>query len=271
MSSSSSSSRRLVSPAFTDSFASRLLLVLLVLLLLLPPPTTHLTMRRAATAYASLLKRYPLSTKTATGFVLSGLGDVTAQRLERVADGGEGEDGGEGGGRLRDKGKDKDKAWDARRTLTFASFGATWTGPVNHAWLPVLARMFPGAAWSQTIKRVAVQQLAWNPVAFMPAFYAAYGLGMGLSLEQTLDKARREYATALVACWQIWIPTTLVVFRFPEVYQSVAMSLMNLVWNTRLSWVSSTEARRKRRMASVGVGEHDHPAVVAHSASKSSP
>ena len=36
----------------------------------------------------------------------------------------------------------------------------------------------------------------------------AYGLGFNLGVEGTLEKARREYVSSLVACWQIWFPAS---------------------------------------------------------------
>jgi hypothetical protein len=181
-------------------------------------------------AYDKLLVKYPLPTKAITGFILSGSGDIIAQKLDSTPD--------------------ELFILDKQRTMTYACFGSFWTGPVNHHWLPRLQAMFPGKSYASTLKKVFVQQAIWNPIAFMPAFYLAYGTGMGLGWEGTLNKARNEYSTSLIECWKIWVPTTMVVFRMPERFQSVTMAATNIVWNSRLSWISATEKRKVKQNSS---------------------
>jgi len=201
-------------------------------------------LKRPLHAYLGLLSSRPLATRTATGFFMSGAGDLIAQVLESdFSD------------------RKKNAKMDIRRFCVFAFFGAFWTGPVNSTWLPILNRLVDGnRLFSKTLSntassssvlatmvKVAIQQLAWNPLAFMPAFYCAYGLGYGLGLQGTLDKAKPEYWTSLVACWQIWVPGSFIAFRFSTQYQSVVMAVMNLIWNTRLSW----ESHKRRRDAAI--------------------
>ena len=156
------------------------------------------------------------------GFVTAGTGDVIAQAVERSPE-------------------ESLFPLDRRRMAVFSIFGATWTGLVNSAWLPLLNRVVPGTRLRDIGSRVAIQQLWWNPVFFMPCFYCAYGLGYNLGWHGTLDKARREYWSSLVACWQIWFPSSFVAFCFPPQHQSIIMAVMNLVWNARLSMESSAK------------------------------
>jgi hypothetical protein len=188
----------------------------------------------ALSRYLHLLSTRPLLTKACTGFVFSGLGDLLAQRMEKKPH--------------------ESFSLDARRFGVFSLFGAFWTGPVNHRWLPILHSLSPARTLTSTAKKTLVQQLLWNPVAFLPAFYCAYGLGYGMTPAQVWDKAGREYPSTLVACWQIWFPSSFFALMFPERYQSVIMALMNLAWNARLSFESSRHARGQQPVA-----EHVEP------------
>ena len=213
---------------------------------------------RLAAKYEASLRSRPLLTKAATGLTLSSTGDLLAQYAE-----------------AHNAGEAFLDRYNPRRTAVFGGFGSLWTGPVNHFYLPRLIAMFPdpsktavagaavsrAASWAATAKRVAFQQLVFNPFVFMPTFFTVYGVGMGLTLAELETKFRREYANAMVECWRVWVPTTLVVFRLPERYQSVTMAVVSLAWNARLSWLSS-----ETKTSAVNHSGGSHAVVAATSA-----
>lgn len=171
--------------------------------------------------YNTLLQSRPLLTKSCTGLVLAGAGDLFAQRLDP------------GTGRVS----------PARRFLVFASFGALWTGPFNHYWLRFLARTFQGSGWTPVLKKLAVHHLLWNSFVYLPVLFGYVGVMQGFTRKELEDWVRRDYFRMLVLCWVVWIPITGAMFKWvPEHFQSVTMSGISLVWNSGLSWMCHRKA-----------------------------
>jgi protein Mpv17 len=176
--------------------------------------------------YNNALKTKPLLTKSLTGVVLAGSGDLIAQRFEKVS------------GRPKSSilaGRDP---W--RRFFAFAAFGCLWTGPFNHFWLAYLARRFPVGGSSMLLKKLFVQHMLWNPIVYLPVYFSFNGLLLGMNKDELIVWVKRDYWPMLVWCWIVWIPTTAFVFqRIPEHLQSVFMAGLSLGWNSFLSWKSN--------------------------------
>ena len=185
-------------------------------------------MRRAAQAYSRALAQRPLRTKTLTGLALACAGDVSAQESES---------------RLRGVSALADP-WnriDARRLAAFSTFGALWTGPVNHVWLPVLHRV--GGSLG---RKLLVQHAFLNPFVYLPAFFVWNSVlrGEAHSLEDVLDYGRERFLTTYASTLAFWVPVTSVVFtRVPEPLQSVSMAAVSLVWNGILSFLANVRSQ----------------------------
>lgn len=177
--------------------------------------------------YNDALKSKPLLTKSLTGFVLAGSGDLIAQKIERQSS--------------KQKSSIASNRDPFQRFLVFACFGFIWTGPFNHTWLGFLARQFPPDGGRQKfLQKMFVHHMLWNPFIYFPVFFSFLGAGFGLTRPEFESWVKRDYFPNLMWCYIVWGPTTAIIFqRVPEHLQSVLMSALSLGWNTFLSWRSN--------------------------------
>jgi hypothetical protein len=178
--------------------------------------------------YTNALRTNPLVTKSLTGVVLAGTGDLIAQRFEKT-----------NVGRSNNPIFAQRNPW--HRLAVFAAFGCLWTGPFNHYWLAYLAKRFPANGGTKILmKKLLVHHLVWNPVVYLPVYFGFNGLLLGMKRIEFEQWVRRDYVSMLVWCWIVWIPTTAVMFHHvPEHLQSVLMAGLSLGWNAFLSWKSN--------------------------------
>ena len=140
-------------------------------------------------AYERALARRPLAVKSATGMILGGCGDFTAQRLE--------------GG----------TTYDSRRGLAFGSLATFWNGCCMHNILGGLERHLPRSGGVRTlVPKMFITQLVVNPFLYLPLFYTWTGAVLGRTPAQSLEKARREYWVTLKATWIFFVPFNVVNF-----------------------------------------------------------
>ena len=171
-------------------------------------------------SYERILARAPIAVKTATGTLLGFAGDGTVQTLE----------GGD---------------YDVHRGIAFTSLAATWNGPCMHASFAMLERSFPqSAGWRSLFPKLLCTQFFINPFVYLPLFYSWTGVVLGRSVEETLDKARREYWTTLRATWAIMAPFNVVNFLLiPVRHQTAALACVSFVYQVMLSAIANADRR----------------------------
>ena len=169
-----------------------------------PPPSSvgsvGASLPEVWTAYESALAVYPLETKVATAAVLAVAGDAIAQR----------------------RGGDK---YDATRACSFVLFDAAYRGGFQHAAFPwiiehcqgdVLGRVVSSSAVDPNllaaIECTAFNQLLVVPIVYYPLFFGITGAVQGLSLSESLTRAREQFVDLTLRNWKFWIPAQLVQF-----------------------------------------------------------
>mmetsp|Transcript_10844 Transcript_10844/g.26228 ORF Transcript_10844/g.26228 Transcript_10844/m.26228 type:complete len:297 (-) Transcript_10844:1402-2292(-) len=190
--------------------------------------------------YKSALSNNPLQTKVLTGALLSLLGDGAAQTRE-------------GGDSLR--------AYDVKRGLSFAAFDSIYR-MFQHVAIPVIVRLgqgnvlswilslaplfHPGTKTSGFLKameRTLIYQFILIPLAYYPVFFTFTGLLQGLSLSETIARAKRTFLPCWIKNVTFWIPTQLVMFGLvDEKWQVPFVCLMGVLWSSILS-VTAGKAR----------------------------
>ena len=185
-------------------------------------------LRGALGWYTARLQEKPLLTKTVTGFAMALAGDLVAQRSEHPG-----------------------QPVDMRRLAAFTVFGAAWTGPVNHRWLPLVARL-PNLG-----TKLLAQHGFLNPLVYVPVFLTWNAVAQGKDWGETRGYVQERYPKVLGSVLAFWAPVTAVVFtRVPEVLQSVTMAAISLVWNVAFSFVSnSPQLPALERAASNRIGD----------------
>lgn len=166
--------------------------------------------------FNQLLRTRPLLTKSLTGACLAGTGDIITQTYET---------------------KHEFSVDPLRRWLGFCTFGALWTGIINHYWLGYLARRFPKSAGAPSLlAKLFIQQALWNPLVYLPLYFSYFSVFNGRSRQEAVEWVRKDYWDTLKWCWVVWLPINGFIFMVAERYQSILMSLISLAWNSFLSW-----------------------------------
>ena len=131
-----------------------------------------------------------------------------------------------------------------------------------HAYFGFLERTFPqrrfGAAGAlrMLLSKTAANQLITNPFIYLPLFYSWTGLVYGRSIDETMEKVRREYLSSLQATWLIFTPVNILNFYFTPVRHQVSVNVAtSFVYNTTLSLIAAprqadVQANRLSRAAS---------------------
>lgn len=197
-------------------------------------------------AYESALAVYPLETKVATAAVLAVAGDAIAQR----------------------RGGDK---YDVTRACSFVLFDAAYRGGFQHAAFPwiiehcqgdVLGRLVSSSAVDPAllaaIECTAFNQLLVVPIVYYPLFFGITGAVQGLSLAESLTRARQQFVDLTIRNWKFWIPAQLAQFYLLPIDLQVPFTcVMGLVWNVILSAVAGAA----RPAIAEGVATGPAPAV----------
>jgi hypothetical protein len=182
--------------------------------------------------YKQLLSDYPLRTKVATGAILALVGDALAQS------------------------RNVSEKYDSYRAASFAAFDSCYR-VFQHVAFPLLVgkcrgRLLGGilssvkgstkdmsdklvhylAATEQTM----AYQLCVVPLLYYPVFFTFTGFMQGLTLKQTLERAKADF----IPCWKrnmiFWIPMQFFMFGFLDTKWQIPFScVMGIVWSTILS------------------------------------
>lgn len=110
---------------------------------------------RVLQQYLSLLKNYPIITKSVTSGILSALGNLLSQGLEY---------------RKSNKENSPKKEINVLGPVHFAIFGLFITGPASHYFYHLLEVLFPNTVPYCLIKRLLLERLIFAP-AFLLLFY----------------------------------------------------------------------------------------------------
>ena len=194
-----------------------------------PPGAVGASLPAVWTAYESALVLYPLETKVATAAVLAVAGDAIAQR----------------------RGGDK---YDALRASSFVLFDAAYRGGFQHAAFPwiiehcrgdFLGRLVSSSmvdpALLAAVECTAFNQLLVVPIVYYPLFFGITGAVQGLSLKESLARARAQFVDLTIRNWKFWIPAQLVQFYLLPIDLQVPFTcVMGLVWNVILSAVAGS-------------------------------
>jgi len=189
-------------------------------------------------SYQSVMLTRPVETKAATGAVLAVLGDGLAQsRLPG--------------------------AYSQRRAVSFAAFDSA-NRIFQHGALPtvvsvcrgnLVAKFFSmftaisaGSNWTHffaALESTLAYQFIIIPIVYYPLFFAITGFVQGLTVKETIQRAKENF----LPCWKksimIWIPIQLIMFGFVgQNWQVPYLCVMGILWSAVLS-ISAGHAKKK--------------------------
>eukprot|EP00928_Gymnodinium_smaydae_P046145 TRINITY_DN30743_c0_g1_i2.p1 TRINITY_DN30743_c0_g1~~TRINITY_DN30743_c0_g1_i2.p1 ORF type:complete len:203 (+),score=11.01 TRINITY_DN30743_c0_g1_i2:50-658(+) len=190
-----------------------------------------MALRRVASTYQRALDCQPLITKVGTGLTTATVGDALCQQivLMRNPRG------------TMDRNGEPIGAFDHRRMLGFAAYGAIVTGGVQHYLFAWLSQRYPTSAGVRgVVTKVALQQFFFVPVIYYPCFYALSGVARQFSPQQVWEQVCREHLDIQLTNWAFWLPFQAVMFaRVPTDKQVLVASCGSVVFNTILSFLSN--------------------------------
>jgi protein Mpv17 len=163
----------------------------------------------------------PLSTKAATGMLITGGGDIVAQMFI------------EGNQEL-----------DIKRTKNFAIYGLFITGLFNHYYFGALDVYFGAelAAVSAS-KKVVIEMCIFNPLEVLA--FLAWTHDAEAQKAPFSDKFYQDYPEILRTSFWVWIPAQIVNFRYvPEPLRVLFVNLVNFGWYTYGSYISQKEVKK---------------------------
>ncbi|XP_070284987.1 mitochondrial inner membrane protein Mpv17 [Myotis yumanensis] len=166
-------------------------------------------------AYQRTLNAHPWKVQVLTAGSLMGLGDIISQQL------------------VERRGMRKHQI---SRTLTMASLGCAFVGPVVGGWYKVLDRLIPGTTKVDALKKMLLDQGCFAP-CFLGSFLSLTGALNGLSAKDNWAKLQRDYPDALIANYYLWPAVQLANFYLvPLYYRLAVVQCVAVVWNSYLSW-----------------------------------
>ncbi|XP_026101107.1 peroxisomal membrane protein 2-like [Carassius auratus] len=180
-------------------------------------------LRRVLQQYLSLLKKYPVITKSVTSGFLSAVGNLLSQALEY---------------RKNSKENSPKKKISFLGPLHYAIFGLFITGPVSHYIYQLLEVLLPTTVPYCLIKRLLLERLIFAP-AFLLLFYVVMNALEGKTLTDVQNKLKTSYWPAMKMNWKVWDPH----FQFininyvPVQFRVLFANLVALFWYAYLASV----------------------------------
>ncbi|KAJ8009124.1 hypothetical protein DPEC_G00085610 [Dallia pectoralis] len=166
-------------------------------------------------SYQALMTRHPWTVQIITAGTLVGVGDVISQQVfERRG--------------LANH--------NMIRTAKMMSIGFFFVGPVVGGWYKVLDKLVTGATKSSAMKKMLVDQVCFAP-CFLGGFLGISGTLNGLTVEENVDKLKRDYTDALISNYYLWPPVQMANFYFIPLHHRLAVvQIVAVAWNSYLSW-----------------------------------
>eukprot|EP00073_Rattus_norvegicus_P036836 XP_008762737.1 PREDICTED: protein Mpv17 isoform X1 [Rattus norvegicus] len=103
------------------------------------------------------------------------------------------------------------------RTLTMASLGCGFVGPVVGGWYRVLDHLIPGTTKVNALKKMLLDQGGFAP-CFLGCFLPLVGVLNGMSAQDNWAKLKRDYPDALITNYYVRVDpsTSCSVLKCPE-------------------------------------------------------
>ncbi|CAH2294922.1 peroxisomal membrane 2 [Pelobates cultripes] len=168
--------------------------------------------------YLRLLRERPIVTKSVTSGILSALGNLLSQSIER-----------------RRKRQKSSKEVDLVGPLRFAVYGFLFTGPLSHYFYLFLEQMIPSSAPLAGIRRLLLDRLIIAP-AFLLLFFCVMNILEGKDLATLNQNLKNRYWLALKMNWKVWTPFQFINVNYiPVQFRVLFANLVAFFWYAYLA------------------------------------
>lgn len=132
--------------------------------------------------------------------------------------------------------------WDLREAARYGLYGGLVTAPLLYHWLQLLARLVPGASFSQALAKGFVDQLVFAPVN-ISQFFVGMSLLEGRQLEEALDEWGRKFPSTWMISLSVWPLVQCLNFSLvPAKNRVMFVSCGSFLWMAFLSYMQHTDA-----------------------------
>ncbi|XP_072288661.1 peroxisomal membrane protein 2 [Eucyclogobius newberryi] len=171
--------------------------------------------------YLTLLKKYPILTKSVTSGILSALANLLSQILE-----------------ARKKARhDAATEIDSAGAARYAIFGLLFTGPLSHYFYQLMEVWMPTTDRYCLVKRLLLDRLFFAP-AFLLLFYFVMTVLEAKGWSDFERKMKSSYWTALKMNWKVWTPFQFVNVNFvPVQFRVLFANVIAFFWYAYLASV----------------------------------
>lgn len=174
-------------------------------------------------SYQTSLREHPLNTQVTTGVFLAIVGDAIAQYTNKIP-------------------------YNVKRAVSFAAFDGLYRVAQHYIYPPmilacqgnVLKAVMMDQNLAAATEQALVSQLCIIPLVYYPCFFALTGVVQGLSVSETIERARDGFWSLMTRNWLYWIPVQGAVFAFinDESLQISVLIACGLVWTVILSLIA---------------------------------
>ncbi|XP_056384624.1 peroxisomal membrane protein 2 [Hyla sarda] len=168
--------------------------------------------------YLQLLHSRPVLTKALTSAILSALGNLLSQRIER-----------------RQQCKSSVKKVDLVAPLRFAAYGLFFTGPLSHYFYLFLEQWVPSSVPLAGLRRLLLDRLIIAP-AFLLLFFIVMNFLEGKDLKSLNRTLKENYWSALKMNWRVWTPFQFINVNYvPVQFRVLFANMVAFFWYTYLA------------------------------------
>lgn len=172
--------------------------------------------RRALAQYLLLLKLYPVFTKAVSSGILSAIGNLLAQMIEK-------------------KQKKDLPSLDVSGPLRYLVYGFFVTGPLSHYFYLLMEYWIPPEVPLAIVKRLLLDRLLFAPT-FLLLFFLIMNLLEGKDVSAFAAKMRSGFWPALQMNWRMWTPLQFININYvPLQFRVLFANMAALFWYAYLA------------------------------------
>lgn len=197
--------------------------------------------------YSHKLDTHPIITKIISAGLISGLGNLGAQRLmhsqlpvESAED---------------DIQTKPDFQVDWNQMGRFVLLNVVFVAPVLHYWYVGLARAIPGTNIGPVLKRVFYDEFVFTPV-YVPVLMTVLWSMEGVEPKHLPRMISEEWLTIMIFDWSVYVPVQFLNFRYvPVKFQVLVINLVGVGWNCFVSWRAQGQQARQKEIRDLELEE----------------
>ena len=196
------------------------------------PAVQHLV-HGAIASYQHALQTDALKTQVETGIALAVVGDAIAQKTQSP------------------------EPYNVNRAASFAAFDGVYRAVQHYVYPPMIAlcngqllgTLLPNQqGFAAAMEQALASQLIIIPIVYYPVFFAVTGAVQGLTIKETMNRAKESFWPLMTRNWLFWVPVQFSVFEFvPDKDAQISILIAcGLVWTIILSAMAGAATPKER-------------------------